>query len=334
MIDLMGAPGFLIPSEAPSSQLQDIRSVAPVMDTVSNSCSEFGGGSGTILSMPGINEAAKASSSAPEPSFAGIKPHRDCVASESSRRELFEHEFGNIVPSLVKIPEESAEAVRIASTAQKIQVENVSKIVVSAAKDPEFAQKLHAILLQNSESQLLDSSPNLSPHNAGEPIILHKSQLLEGERMVDAQLFPLTCLSHNEGAVIPFTGVQLFKNVSPPSRESAQGIAVQKEEVASSVPNPGDRSSCVHDGFVLASGRPDHGIQGDDVLKRMKAVASGRQTSPCTTRDEQIDPLLGGVSGWEIPWDDLQIGERIGIGTFKNYSCLTGKETFLYTATS
>lgn len=29
---------------------------------------------------------------------------------------------------------------------------------------------------------------------------------------------------------------------------------------------------------------------------------------------EQLDPMLRGVAEWEIPWEALHVGDRIGIG--------------------
>lgn len=42
----------------------------------------------------------------------------------------------------------------------------------------------------------------------------------------------------------------------------------------------------------------------------------GGLTVACSTQVERINPELGDVSDWEIPWEDLQIGERIGIGSY------------------
>ncbi|XP_044464097.1 serine/threonine-protein kinase EDR1-like isoform X3 [Mangifera indica] len=36
----------------------------------------------------------------------------------------------------------------------------------------------------------------------------------------------------------------------------------------------------------------------------------------CNGRGDKINPLLMEVAEWEIPWEDLQIGERIGIGSY------------------
>lgn len=319
----MGAPGTLIPSEVPSSQLQDIRGVVPVGDTVFNSCSGFGGGAGGVLSIPCMNEAAKSSISTSEPSFAGFKLEGSGqVAPEETQTKLFETDFGNILPSLVRVPAESSGAECIGSTAQQIQVEDVSKYIVSAASNPDFAHKLHAILLENSMSQLPDNSPNINPHNRGDFKVLPRNQLLEEQRTVDAHHYPLMCLSHSEQALIPFAGVQLFNNDSNSrgTEISVQGVA-QKQATMSSVSNPGDKSSSsvTNNEFVPVGRGTEFRVQPDDVSKRIKVVGCGE---PNPFRDEQIDPLLGGVAEWEIPWEDLQIGERIGIGIFSNYSFL------------
>ncbi|GFZ17211.1 protein kinase superfamily protein [Actinidia rufa] len=72
-------------------------------------------------------------------------------------------------------------------------------------------------------------------------------------------------------------------------------------------------------------GRPVRDTNGDilDNLEREKQFAlrsteTGISDLPvtCTVHDERIKPVLGDVSDWETPWEDLQIGERIGIGSY------------------
>jgi sterile alpha motif and leucine zipper-containing kinase AZK len=50
-------------------------------------------------------------------------------------------------------------------------------------------------------------------------------------------------------------------------------------------------------------------------FKLMETANSGLHTS--NGYSERINPMLGEVAEWEIPWEDLEIGERIGIG--KNF---------------
>lgn len=51
-------------------------------------------------------------------------------------------------------------------------------------------------------------------------------------------------------------------------------------------------------------------------IVRLTETASCGLTVACSTQVERINPELGDVSDWEIPWEDLQIGERIGIGSY------------------
>ena len=48
----------------------------------------------------------------------------------------------------------------------------------------------------------------------------------------------------------------------------------------------------------------------ESALKLIEAANNGLHIS-CS---ERINPVLGEVAEWEIPWEDLEIGERIGIG--------------------
>ena len=89
------------------------------------------------------------------------------------------------------------------------------------------------------------------------------------------------------------------------------------------------------EGFVLVNcgtnemtriddwGRPVRDTEGEvlDNLEREKQLAlrltetaSSDLPVTCSAHDERINPVLGDVSDWETPWEDLQIGERIGIG--------------------
>lgn len=49
-------------------------------------------------------------------------------------------------------------------------------------------------------------------------------------------------------------------------------------------------------------------------------IANCSQSIISNGNSESINPVLRGVAEWEIPWDDLQLGERIGIGKPSLYS--------------
>ncbi|KAL3498612.1 hypothetical protein ACH5RR_041344 [Cinchona calisaya] len=328
IIDLMGAPGALIPSEVPSGQLQncglDVRTLTSIGDTVDNSRVEFGGPTGIVSVIPSTQGASKNSTSTSEPYFAGIESRRNCwSASESTQTKQFEHDFRKILPSMVKTTEESSNAGYKSSSAQQIQVEDVSKYVVSAANNPEFAQKHNVVLLESSALLPPDNSLNQSPHNLGEPEVIEKNQILKQERLSRGQCQHQMYLSNNEQALVPFSGLQLFSNVPYPKKleSTAKVLAPQTQgqlTTISSESNPCENlsSNAMDSGYVLVRGRIDQTLENNDVSVKGKEIATCSQFNPGTTQDEQIDPVLGEVTEWEIPWDDLQIGERIGIGSY------------------
>ncbi|KAJ6382715.1 hypothetical protein OIU77_031196 [Salix suchowensis] len=136
IIDLMGAPGTLIPPEVPSSHLPtagfDISGFASLTETPEDSTSSMDQGYGALAFSPNFDVIPQAGTS-------------------TSGQGL----FGTEKPS----------------SAQKNRVKNVSKYVISAAKNPDFAQKLHAVLLESGASP----PPNLfSDMNLGEPKLLEK----------------------------------------------------------------------------------------------------------------------------------------------------------------
>ncbi|KAI7988023.1 putative serine/threonine-protein kinase SIS8 [Camellia lanceoleosa] len=61
---------------------------------------------------------------------------------------------------------------------------------------------------------------------------------------------------------------------------------------------------------------------------RLMEMANSSLPSACSIQNEKINPVLGEVAKWEIPWEDLQIGEThwhclVGLSRFTN--CLQAK---------
>lgn len=48
--------------------------------------------------------------------------------------------------------------------------------------------------------------------------------------------------------------------------------------------------------------------------EKMEISTADGEPSVCDRHDQGINPFLGEAAKWEIMWEDLQIGERIGIG--------------------
>jgi sterile alpha motif and leucine zipper-containing kinase AZK len=63
----------------------------------------------------------------------------------------------------------------------------------------------------------------------------------------------------------------------------------------------------------------------ESALKLIETANSGQHIS-CCGHSERINPMLGEVAEWEIPWEDLEIGERIGIGKNSFFNLILYKE--------
>lgn len=367
----MGAPGTLIPSEVPSDHLQnsglDRRSDSDYAETVKNLCPVLGKHIGTVAFSPNLGLVAKdGDSSLVEASFSGIQTKANGKnVDEKNRTEMFENEFGKLLPSLCRSNEGLSGACCKASDAQKLKVKDVSKYVISASKNPDFAQKLHAVLLENvpsppPHSVLSEKGTSPPPH-----LILDKKFHEPRDMQTPEEIHLLNCIkvfdgaqnctdvpeklelasnagncgysypadtSASEGFVLVKCGTNevnqtgdlssgLFPVDSPgifvralhgvQSQESSMPSAMDCYEGQSKVVFSGDDGRYVGDKV----GRVLNNVERDrEFVVRLTETASSGLTVACSTHVERINPELGDVSDWEIPWEDLQIGERIGIG--------------------
>ncbi|GMQ03664.1 hypothetical protein CsSME_00049387 [Camellia sinensis var. sinensis] len=366
IIDLMGAPGTLIPAEVPSDHLQnsglDMRSTADYAETVNNFCPMLEEGTGTVAVSPDLGGLVKGGSSdSVEASTLGIQPKRgEGNLNEENQTQMFENEFGKLLPALCRSRAELSGTSGKGSQAQKMKVKDVSKYIISAAKNPEFAQKLHAVLLESGASQPPDFLLDMNPHDLREVEMHEKIRLLNGEKVGDgAQDYPDMFLSNNKLLIIPSTGVESFNGAHYDSKQkhSVEDLTAERLELGSTVINTTHPllSDVTSEGSVLLVNCGTHAINHTDddasvpsatgnyegqpkralicdggwfvkdkvrnVLDNVETVrlmemANSSLPSACSIQDEKINPVLGEVAEWEIPWEDLQIGERIGIGSY------------------
>ncbi|KAF7138375.1 hypothetical protein RHSIM_Rhsim07G0142400 [Rhododendron simsii] len=371
IIDLMGAPGTLIPAELPSDHLQnsglDRRSGSDYAETVKILCPVLEKQIEPVTFSPNVGRVAKdGSSDLAEASFLGIQTKGNGKnVDEKNRTEKFENEFGKLLPSLRRSNEGLSGTCGKASDAQKMKVKDVSKYVISASKNPDFAQKLHAVLLENIPSPPPHSvlsakvtSPRLildkKFHELRDAQMPEEIHLLNCEKVADGaqncadvpeklelasnaanfgQSFPSDTTT-SEGFVLVNCGTNevnqtgdvsfgLFPVDSPgifvralhgvQSQESSMPSATDCFEGQSKVVFSGDGGRYVGDkvGRVLNNFERER-----EFVVRLTETASSGLTVACSTHVERINPELGDVSDWEIPWEDLQIGERIGIGSY------------------
>lgn len=146
----MGAPGTLIPAEVPSIYVP-----TPELDMRSSTgiSSAILGGSQTLVGEADLGIFPQISGSKPRAlPVNGNYPKGDEISCGENQTERFEDEVGMLLPPPCKSHESQSSLSGKAKPAQKMKVKNVSEYVISAAKNPEFAQKLHAILPESGAS--------------------------------------------------------------------------------------------------------------------------------------------------------------------------------------
>ncbi|KAL0297219.1 UNVERIFIED_CONTAM: putative serine/threonine-protein kinase SIS8 [Sesamum radiatum] len=313
IIDLMGAPGTLIPAEQPSSHHQnfglDAMSTATLVGSDKSLCTASDQGPRIRLFSPGLDETPKTSISTPELSAMAIISNREGRRiAEKNQTEQLEH---------FHPPRGSGEAPLHAgkkrSSGWDSHKEDASSSATSAAKEPEFTGELSTMWSENCASTPKDLFPNISSHDLREDKVLERNGLVRRDRVVD---------SENERSLVPFTGLQLW-NIAYNQKPSAEGLGthlfkLEPEGYKSSLDTPGeqnvlvkDRSNEENSNSSAATGRElvDYSESTEAML-----VSCSDHPDANKTHNVQMDPVLSGVA--EILWEDLQIGERIGIGSY------------------
>ncbi|KAJ0985494.1 hypothetical protein J5N97_003850 [Dioscorea zingiberensis] len=428
IIDLMGAPGTLIPAEIPSSHLHDsvpslltsniseqtAKDLCLALDKVSCKFEKqhglVEGSTSNIFPaftdsmsdniLPRITDSQSghvlpriADAESDKTSRAGHLLETSCGdVSDLVQTERFENEFANLLASPGGMQLNTSGAKDIMSSAQQMRVDDVSKCVVSAAKDPEFAQKLHAILLENAATPPLDILAGLNlKHELIEQKNLGESIFSERRHVGNEEQLPLYGFaSHPQPFLLPSAGAEALtcfggKNkqhlagemnhlqlvsVNHVSNSTAGGIhstfatsepifaldtgsketsqcessakqtssfpGVQELSSDSSRKCASKSSSLDRANFnqesvpnapkMVARCSQENTVRGNVLMKEcqetskdsmVQFVGMGNNelhvSSPVA--NENIDDMLDSVAEYEIRWEDLQIGERIGLGS-------------------
>ncbi|EOA19935.1 hypothetical protein CARUB_v10000185mg [Capsella rubella] len=292
IIDLMGAPGALIPAEVPSSFLPvsctDTRVFPEDLDLLQHSTPEVE----KEIKTPALTVLGEADSRSCMMAnfFSGNhEENSDRYAVEKHQTERFEHDFGKLMQSQQISGENLPPFSGKPTCAQKVKVKNVSKYVISAAKNPEFAQKLHAVLLESGASPPPDLFMDINPHN------LRGKNLLQEVRQ------------ENRDSVVsggPCYPEKVADHLAEQLRESERNPTAETYQPSVEVDLSMKRNFDVDNiGKVSTS-------------ENMETGTADVESSLCDSHDQGINPLLGEAAKWEIMWEDLQIGERIGIGSY------------------
>ncbi|XP_076891508.1 putative serine/threonine-protein kinase SIS8 [Bidens hawaiensis] len=240
-IDLMGAPGTLIPAEVqscnfPSFGLDSVL-VTPRHDSIAN----FGTSGFEVSSF---------------------------IGSQS------EGQNGRV------IKRNQTERFEITSPAQELQIKDVSDCVINSAKNPEFGQKLHAVL-SNSDITSSGNLLNVNNQEEGRPQVCETVHLLDADMLI---------MPNNEEPSV-YNGLQAEREIMPERYNFGYNLHSESTSYSEDV---------LADNSVVKplESQEREGVRKDDEkTKRFNMIS------------------LTAVE-WEILWEDLQIGERIGIGSY------------------
>ncbi|KAF3954672.1 hypothetical protein CMV_020009 [Castanea mollissima] len=323
IIDLMGAPGALIPAEVPSSHLPNpgfaVRSFSDVIGTPIDICSMNDEGIRTLAVQPDLGRVFKdGSSKSDEASVVGFQ-------TKENQSEGFEHQCEKLLPSPHKSCESLSGKSGKASCAQKKKVKDVSKYVISAAKNPEFAQKLHAVLLESGASPPPDLFLDINSHDLGEQKVLEHIDMANGKNVDNnpykTNTIPSDSEFTSEGYVLVVSGTnEKFQtdatgvNMVTPNPFQMDARALNEKRILESFLDTAAPFSdntdkrCFQDKIGGFSNEIDLG--NESAVKLIEKANSGTRVD---AHSEGINPVLRGVPVWDFPWEDIRNGERIGI---------------------
>lgn len=355
IIDMMGAPGTLIPAEVPSSQIQNY-------GFTGRDFAEIAGQHNNLYPMLGD-----------ETDVLGVLS--DCTVGRVQTKELIKigsqtkpdeinHAKVNEAGRFKHTDAYGSSSHPESSHAENMHVKNVSQYVLSAAKNPEFASKLHTILLESGASPPSDLFSDMNSRHRGlDTVQADQNRLL---------------LSYDKSLILP-QGVGSAGNTR--LCQAADQLTEQQKELHTDAIEFYDssRSSCTRNAFATVSGKdsdieqsnplivdfaclnthktckeecPESSLPktvlsckrhndvecfcdddesgprneagassnnielGNDSVIQINETVIGDRVLYDDDKTKKVHPILGEDTQWEIQWEDLVVGERIGIGSY------------------
>ncbi|KAL9251971.1 Serine/threonine-protein kinase EDR1-like protein [Drosera capensis] len=367
IIDLMGAPGALIPAEVPSSLLLGSALGARCFPATNRSFNKL---DLLLDKVPGPRETAPDVSTVVEACLLGLDDATVMGCQSKKNNESFSRDFDQSKCSSHK----TATGAGVGTSLVKEQkVKDVSKYVISAAKNPEFAQKLHAVLLESGASPPPDLFSDILPEDSAVKKLIDNTEP-ECE-VVDSctSSTPIKDQTSSELSLLSSSPMQLFELYSyndGPQNRLLESIGMEIDRAMISSPtfpksnycNVGDADirvkQIISDSVVGISRIPvvasnkkataSHKVLDewslsdvdssktqvenyDNILNDIDYEKVGSSavmdTAKCSLATSyvigecidhvsvEISPMLREIADWEIHWEDLRIGDRIGIGS-------------------
>jgi sterile alpha motif and leucine zipper-containing kinase AZK len=347
---MMGAPGTLIPAEVPSSQIQNY-------GFAGRDFAEIAGQPNNLYPML-----------ANETDVLGVLS--DCTVGRVQTKELVEISSQTKPDEMNRVKVNEAGRYKHtaayecsshpeSSHAENMHVKNVSQYVLSAAKNPEFASKLHTILLEsgasppsdlfsdmNSRDRGLDSvqadqnrlllsydkslmiPQGVGPAGGNTRLYQLADQLAEQQKELhtDATEFYDSSQSSTRNAFATVSGKDSDIEQSNPLIVDFTSFNTRKEKCPESSLPKAALSCKRHNGVECFCDDDESGPRneagaslnnvelGNDSVIQINETVGGDCIIYDDSKSKKVHPILGEDTQWEVQWEDLRIGERIGIG--------------------
>ncbi|AQK59738.1 probable serine/threonine-protein kinase SIS8 isoform X1 [Zea mays] len=267
IIDLMGAPGTLIPSDISGSQFQDSNNSQLSSDAIEESVAEL------CLALEQINGG-----------YENKNTIGGCSSGHSSILALTSSHLGDLSQTELK-QNVVSEKKNDGDISEHVKVDDVSKYIVPEVVDPQFAQNLHDLLL---ESGALLPSDLLSDQNNHD---IH-------EKESTGWLLVAQTTQNLPNAFVA-------KDSSSPD-EDEQPRAENTEAAIRDLDLHGHTASVISNEDQMVAGS----------LVNMSGSSNGNLDTLSWSSVKTISSVIDDIAEYEIPWEDLDIGERIGLGSF------------------
>ncbi|KAL6628907.1 hypothetical protein ACP70R_028672 [Stipagrostis hirtigluma subsp. patula] len=306
IIDLMGAPGTLIPSDISGSQFQDSNNSQLSSDAIEESVAEL------CLALEQVNGGYESRSDIGG-SSSDISSVLVLATSQLEDISQTKHSLEQIVIS----EKGQFDVLNIeGDISEQMKVNDVSKCIVSEVADPQVAQNLHDLLLESGAllpADLLSDQNSYNIHGSTE-ISMNTSEEKENAGWLlvaqTGQNLPNGLVANDytsqPDSTRALTALSCYQNITMSPYENVQYPTRNAEEIM--------RDLNLHDHTASTISNEDQ--RAEDALVNMSESSNGNLDKLSWSSSKTISSVIDDVAEYEIPWEDLDVGERIGLGSY------------------
>ncbi|KAK1616086.1 hypothetical protein QYE76_021603 [Lolium multiflorum] len=258
IVDLMGAPGTLIPSEISVSQFQDSNNSQLSSDAIEESVAEL------CIALEQVS---------------GVYESKNDMGGSSSDLPL-------TTPRLED-----------GGISQQMEVNETSKYLAPEGVDSQFAQNLHDLLLESGALLPTGLLSDKNSRNSSSTTEMSKTTSPDGKETAGWLLVAQTSQNSPKDSV---AGDCLSKLPFP----SYEDVPYPVENTEETIRNL--------DADISTEG----GKVADDSLVNVSGSSSVTMDKLSCSSTKTISSVMDDVAEYEISWEDLEIGDRIGLGSY------------------